>query len=173
MALGEIFHWKTLRMSYLISHISSITEGSLKGYGTRKFIYYILNFLLDDLLSIIVLPYMNAFRYVNVVFWFLPQSSSRHVKNLALYMIAVVAPLVIMPLVNVVTVRSWWDFHNGLLYVFSCKRTLDVDYFFNLATLGGMLTHSYVLIGFGFNWWISCTVQRFLDYHWQVQSPKW
>ena len=49
MALGEIFHWKTLRMSCLISIYTSITDESLKGYATRKFIYYLLNFFLDDL----------------------------------------------------------------------------------------------------------------------------
>jgi len=37
------------------------------------------------------------------------------IPNFALYMIAVVSPLVIMTLVNVVTVRSWWDFHNATL----------------------------------------------------------
>lgn len=37
MALGEIFHWKTHRMSYLISIYTSITDESLKGYATRTF----------------------------------------------------------------------------------------------------------------------------------------
>lgn len=72
-----------------------------------------------------------------------PQSSSPDIKAFALYMIAVVSPLVIMPLVNVVTVRSWWDFHNGTSNVYACQGTLDVDYFLNLATLGGMLTLVY------------------------------
>ena len=34
-------------------------------------------------------------------------------KDLALYMICFVAPLVIQPLINVLTIRSWWDLHNG------------------------------------------------------------
>jgi diacylglycerol diphosphate phosphatase/phosphatidate phosphatase len=37
------------------------------------------------------------------------------VPDLALYMIAVVAPFVLQALVNLVTIRSWWDFHNGSL----------------------------------------------------------
>ena len=51
-------------------------------------------------------------------------------------MIAVVSPLVIMPLVNIVTVRSWWDFHNGSSYACARQHTFD-EYFLNLATLGG------------------------------------
>ena len=58
-------------------------------------------------------------------------------------MIAVVSPLVIMPFVNIVTVRSWWDFHNGSSYAYAPQRTLD-EYFFNLATLGGTLTFVYL-----------------------------
>jgi diacylglycerol diphosphate phosphatase/phosphatidate phosphatase len=44
-----------------------------------------------------------------------PFAVHERVPNFALYLIAVVSPLVIMPLVNVVTVRSWWDFHNATL----------------------------------------------------------
>lgn len=58
-------------------------------------------------------------------------------------MIAIVAPLVIMTLVNVVTVRSWWDFHNGSSYAYIRHHTLDVDCFLNLATLGGKPTLLY------------------------------
>ena len=57
-------------------------------------------------------------------------------------MIAVVSPLVIMTLVNVVSVRSWWDFHIGSSYAYAHQRTLN-NYFLNLATLGGTLTHLY------------------------------
>jgi len=35
-------------------------------------------------------------------------------KNVALYFICFVAPLVIMPIINFITVRSWWDLHNSL-----------------------------------------------------------
>lgn len=71
---------------------------------------------------------MNAFRYV-VVFWFRDHKSSfPSVKDVALYMIAVVSPLVIMTSVNIVTVRSWWDFHSGSSYAYACQRTLD-EYF--------------------------------------------
>jgi hypothetical protein len=132
-------------MSYFISIYTGITdlEPIIKGYVTRAFIYYLLNFSLDNLSSILVLLYMNAFRYVEVVSWvpirkFIPCM----VKTFALYMIAVVSPLVIMALVNVVTVRSWWDFHNGSSYAYARQRTLN-SYFLNLATLGGTLTHRY------------------------------
>ncbi|KAF8803495.1 acid phosphatase/Vanadium-dependent haloperoxidase [Phlegmacium glaucopus] len=46
-----------------------------------------------------------------------PFAVHERVPNLALYLIAVLSPLIIMALVNFVTVRSWWDFHNGsILY---------------------------------------------------------
>jgi len=44
-----------------------------------------------------------------------PFAVHERVPNVALYMIAVVSPLVIMTLVNLVTLRSWWDFHNATL----------------------------------------------------------
>jgi len=44
-----------------------------------------------------------------------PFAVHERVPAVALYMIAVVSPLVIMTFVNVVTVRSWWDFHNATL----------------------------------------------------------
>ena len=36
-------------------------------------------------------------------------------QDWALYMIAFVAPLVIQTTVDLLTIRSWWDFHNGFL----------------------------------------------------------
>ncbi|KAF8911073.1 phosphatidic acid phosphatase type 2/haloperoxidase [Gymnopilus junonius] len=38
-----------------------------------------------------------------------------HASNVALVMICFVSPLVIMPIVNFITVRSWWDLHNSWL----------------------------------------------------------
>ena len=58
-------------------------------------------------------------------------------------MIALVSPLVIMPLVNIVTVRSWWDFHNGSSYAYARQRTLD-EYFLNIGSLGGTLALVYI-----------------------------
>jgi len=46
-----------------------------------------------------------------------PYAIHERVPTFALGMIAVVAPWVIMTLVNIVTVRSWWDFHNATLGV--------------------------------------------------------
>ncbi|KAK7467055.1 hypothetical protein VKT23_004117 [Stygiomarasmius scandens] len=37
------------------------------------------------------------------------------VPNWALYIICFVAPFLLMPVVNVLTIRSWWDFHNSSL----------------------------------------------------------
>ncbi|KAK0459589.1 phosphatidic acid phosphatase type 2/haloperoxidase [Desarmillaria tabescens] len=37
------------------------------------------------------------------------------VPNIALYFICFVAPLLIQPVVNLFTIRSWWDLHNGTL----------------------------------------------------------
>ncbi|KDR84355.1 hypothetical protein GALMADRAFT_133677 [Galerina marginata CBS 339.88] len=52
----------------------------------------------------------------------LEESSIRHpyavherVPNLALYMICFVSPFCIMPVINLITVRSWWDLHNSWL----------------------------------------------------------
>lgn len=33
----------------------------------------------------------------------------------ALYLIAIGAPFVLQIVINLLTVRSWWDFHNGSL----------------------------------------------------------
>jgi len=40
-------------------------------------------------------------------------------QNVALYLIAILAPFIIMLIVNFITVRSWWDFHNGMSW---CTR---------------------------------------------------
>ncbi|KAF7363319.1 Lipid transport protein [Mycena sanguinolenta] len=37
------------------------------------------------------------------------------VPRLALYLIAILAPIVLQAVINLLTVRSWWDLHNGLL----------------------------------------------------------
>ncbi|KAJ6547420.1 phosphatidic acid phosphatase type 2/haloperoxidase [Mycena capillaripes] len=36
-------------------------------------------------------------------------------RSTALYIIAIVAPVVLQAVINLLTIRSWWDFHNGLL----------------------------------------------------------
>ncbi|KAJ6546541.1 PAP2-domain-containing protein [Mycena vulgaris] len=35
------------------------------------------------------------------------------IPDIALYMIAIVAPVVLQALINLLTIRSWWDLHNG------------------------------------------------------------
>ncbi|KAI6028622.1 PAP2-domain-containing protein [Pisolithus orientalis] len=44
-----------------------------------------------------------------------PYAVHERVPNWALYIIALVAPIIIHSLVNVVTIRSFWDFHNSVL----------------------------------------------------------
>ncbi|KAJ3503975.1 hypothetical protein NLJ89_g8187 [Agrocybe chaxingu] len=44
-----------------------------------------------------------------------PYAVHERVPNTALFLIAVVAPFCIMPIINIITVRSWWDFHNSSL----------------------------------------------------------
>ncbi|TDL24807.1 PAP2-domain-containing protein [Rickenella mellea] len=44
-----------------------------------------------------------------------PYAVHERVPNWALYIIAFVAPLVIQSILNVLTVRTWWDFHNATL----------------------------------------------------------
>ncbi|KDR81777.1 hypothetical protein GALMADRAFT_239969 [Galerina marginata CBS 339.88] len=61
---------------------------------------------------------VNGYRRV----FSLEESSIRHpyavherIPNFALYMIAFVSPFCIMPVINIITVRSWWDLHNSWL----------------------------------------------------------
>ena len=54
---------------------------------------------------------MNAFRYRIL----LSVSLSTHrqsFKNVALYFICFFTPVLLQPVVNFITVRSWWDLHN-------------------------------------------------------------
>ncbi|EDR07747.1 uncharacterized protein LACBIDRAFT_298254 [Laccaria bicolor S238N-H82] len=44
-----------------------------------------------------------------------PFAEKERIPDVALYMICFVAPLVIQPLINLLTIRSWWDLHNGTL----------------------------------------------------------
>ncbi|KAF5365745.1 hypothetical protein D9758_003266 [Tetrapyrgos nigripes] len=37
------------------------------------------------------------------------------VPNVALYLICFAAPFLLMPVINLLTIRSWWDFHNSSL----------------------------------------------------------
>ncbi|KAF7362630.1 hypothetical protein MVEN_00612000 [Mycena venus] len=76
---------------------------------------------------IITLALAAVFFSLDVVHGFrrqfsLTDTSLRHtyavherIPNLALYMIAVVAPAVLQAVINVATIRSWWDLHNSLL----------------------------------------------------------
>jgi diacylglycerol diphosphate phosphatase/phosphatidate phosphatase len=36
-------------------------------------------------------------------------------KNTMLLIYAVAAPLVILPIISIITIRSWWDWHNSVL----------------------------------------------------------
>ncbi|KAG6874054.1 hypothetical protein C0995_006911 [Termitomyces sp. Mi166 len=44
-----------------------------------------------------------------------PYALHERVPNAALYLICFVAPFVLQPVINLLTIRSWWDFHNSTL----------------------------------------------------------
>ncbi|KAJ8522872.1 hypothetical protein ONZ45_g576 [Pleurotus djamor] len=44
-----------------------------------------------------------------------PFATHERVPNLALVFICFVAPLLLQPIINLITVRSWWDLHNSTL----------------------------------------------------------
>ncbi|KAF7777549.1 hypothetical protein Agabi119p4_3621 [Agaricus bisporus var. burnettii] len=44
-----------------------------------------------------------------------PYAVHERVPNIALYFICFVAPFLLQPVVNVLTIRSWWDLHNSSL----------------------------------------------------------
>lgn len=44
-----------------------------------------------------------------------PKRYFDYAQDIALYFIALVAPLVIQLAVNLITVRSFWDYHNSAL----------------------------------------------------------
>ncbi|KAJ7751991.1 phosphatidic acid phosphatase type 2/haloperoxidase [Mycena metata] len=44
-----------------------------------------------------------------------PFAVHERVPDFALYLIAIVAPVILQGVINLLTIRSWWDLHNGLL----------------------------------------------------------
>ncbi|KAF5331010.1 hypothetical protein D9619_005580 [Psilocybe cf. subviscida] len=67
-----------------------------------------------DLLFLIALLFTNAYLWV-VLLQIETSDSQCEQQNLALFFIAFVSPLLIMPVINFFTVRSWWDLHNSTL----------------------------------------------------------
>ncbi|KAF4576456.1 hypothetical protein EYR36_000948 [Pleurotus pulmonarius] len=47
--------------------------------------------------------------------WVVAYAEHERVPNLALIFICFVAPVVLLPIINLLTVRSWWDLHNSWL----------------------------------------------------------
>ncbi|KAJ7905351.1 hypothetical protein B0H14DRAFT_5211 [Mycena olivaceomarginata] len=45
------------------------------------------------------------------------------VPDFALYLIAIVAPIVLQAVINLLTIRSWWDLHNGAFILRSPRLT--------------------------------------------------
>lgn len=43
-------------------------------------------------------------------------------QNVALYFICFAAPVLIQPIINLLTIRSWWDLHNGKCPFFRVVR---------------------------------------------------
>lgn len=54
---------------------------------------------------------MREYRYVTLLS--VLAMVAHFLQNIALYFIAVLAPFLIQPVINLLTIRSWWDFHNG------------------------------------------------------------
>lgn len=44
-----------------------------------------------------------------------PYTQHERVPNFALYILCAVAPFIIQTCLNLITIRSWWDFHNSTL----------------------------------------------------------
>ncbi|KAJ7046639.1 PAP2-domain-containing protein [Mycena alexandri] len=44
-----------------------------------------------------------------------PFAVHERVPDFALYLIAIVSPVILQGVINLLTIRSWWDLHNGLL----------------------------------------------------------
>lgn len=67
------------------------------------------------------MPFMSVYRYV-----IHPGSASSRltgIKNWALYMICFIAPLVLQFAISCLTLRSWWDVHNGNVCLQSPETT--------------------------------------------------
>ncbi|KAF9522212.1 phosphatidic acid phosphatase type 2/haloperoxidase [Crepidotus variabilis] len=52
-----------------------------------------------------------------------PYALHERIPSWALYIIAIIAPLVLMPIVNFLTVRSWWDLHNSQSLILAAALT--------------------------------------------------
>lgn len=56
-----------------------------------------------------------------------PYAEHERIPSVALYSICFVAPVLLQPIVNIITVRSWWDLHNstlGLIFALSLTGTV-------------------------------------------------
>jgi len=63
-----------------------------------------------------------------------PYAVHERVPNVGLYFICFVAPVLLQPVVNLITVRSWWDFHNSTLgLIFSLALTGSVTQFVKIT----------------------------------------
>jgi hypothetical protein len=58
---------------------------------------------------------MNVFRYCFTSPISLNWSIDPLFQDKALWMIAIMAPFLLQIIINLITIRSWWDFHNGTL----------------------------------------------------------
>ncbi|KAJ7285704.1 phosphatidic acid phosphatase type 2/haloperoxidase [Mycena rebaudengoi] len=63
-----------------------------------------------------------------------PYAVHERVPNYALYLIAIVSPFVLQAVINLATIRSWWDFHNSTLgLVLSLSITGSITQFTKLT----------------------------------------
>ncbi|PPQ81213.1 hypothetical protein CVT25_015737 [Psilocybe cyanescens] len=109
-------------MSYLFQPVYTMPKSApMTPVRRRKLIYsYAPDWILTIVLAALFFSLDKVDGYRRV--FSLEDSSIRHpyavherVPNIALYFICFVAPFCIMPIVNFITVRSWWDFHNSTL----------------------------------------------------------
>lgn len=63
-----------------------------------------------------------------------PYAVHERIPNVALYFICFVAPVLLQPVINIITIRSWWDLHNSTLgLVFSLALTGSVTQFVKIT----------------------------------------
>ncbi|KNZ75493.1 putative diacylglycerol pyrophosphate phosphatase 1 [Termitomyces sp. J132] len=95
-----------------------------------------------------------------------PYAIHERVPNAALYLICFVAPFVLQPVINLLTIRSWWDFHNGTLGLILGLALTGAITQFSKITVGrprpDLLDRCKLLPGttdpeFGLTYWQLCT----------------
>ncbi|KAF5386621.1 hypothetical protein D9615_001890 [Tricholomella constricta] len=91
-----------------------------------------------------------------------PHALQERVPNIALYFICFIAPLLIQPIINFLTIRSWWDLHNSTLgLILGLALTGSITQFAKI-TVGHVIDRCQPPVGtvdppFGLTSWQVCT----------------